>query len=198
MAKPQLDPDSGIIYLDGETPEAPEEGEPWEPGPAADLQLPTMNERVISPLTRMTNETCRSEELPTESKWATDMDKALVASRRHARGLHPDLREHSNHGSHTGPLVAFRPPQAKWSGRITIPTLKHRNSRISGTQMEQPWKETNGDLTHPLPRRRLESALLMKPVPLVPKMLVPQARSVLEQTTGAPESLNVQGGDNRH
>lgn len=77
--------------LDGKPPTALQEEELWASGLAADLQPPMPQKLVILFLIWMTSKSCGSKELPTKRKGATGMGKALAASRRHTRGLHPDL-----------------------------------------------------------------------------------------------------------
>lgn len=81
---------------DKETPAAPQEGELWAPK----LQPPLQHEQVIWLLTWTMSKTSGSKELPIKPKGATEMGKALVASKCQARGLQP------SHGSHAN-LVAI-------------------------------------------------------------------------------------------
>lgn len=73
------------------------------------------------------------KEHPTDSKKATDMDRASVANRHWARDLHPD---HANPENHNGPLVAPGAPWVIGSGRMMTPTQMWRTCRIPMTKAE--------------------------------------------------------------
>lgn len=142
----QHDPAPLATSPDEETLVAPREKELHASGLGAGPQPRTVHKQGISFLISMTNESSRSEELSTESKVATGMDKALVASRHQARDLHSGLKVHAKLGSHTGPLVVPGFPQVKWSGRMKSQNMKQKRLReIEGLLQKEP----TGDPSQP-------------------------------------------------